>query len=166
MVEMDRGRQTYTMQQNISEKMLDEDGKSRNLIARLHFSMVLLWRQLHRDFPRFANWSRSSGRWGNLNQVAWGQHPLLCALSIAKSLNRQKSIRSIGGTTIFWGRQYSRYSKAGGCRAAHLLGGSRRNLLIVCGWHRRQDVQLIFQEIDTAIRLFCTHSADLLKSYL
>jgi hypothetical protein len=30
----------------------------------------------------------------------------------------------------------------------------------------RQDVRLIFQEIDTASRLFCAQSADLLKSHL
>jgi len=34
------------------------------------------------------------------------------------------------------------------------------------GWHRRRDVQLISQEIDAASRLFCFHSADLVKSYL
>ena len=106
-------------------------GKSRILIARQHFSMVLLWRQLHRDFLRCANWSRPSGRWGNFYQVAQGQHPLLCALSTAESLSCPKSIGSIGGITIFQGQQYSSCSKAGGCRAAQLLGGFRRDLLIV-----------------------------------
>ena len=43
----------------------------------------------------------------------------------------QKSIGSIGGTTIFQGQQYSSCSTAGGCRAAQLLGGFRTNLLIV-----------------------------------
>jgi hypothetical protein len=55
----------------------------------------------------------------------------ICALSTAESLSCPKRIRSIGGTKIFQGRQYSSCSKAGGCRAAQLLGGFRRNLLIV-----------------------------------
>jgi hypothetical protein len=37
------------------KKKLHKYGKSRILIARLHFSMVLLWRQLHSIFLRFAN---------------------------------------------------------------------------------------------------------------
>ncbi len=128
---MDQDRQTYTMRQEIFKKMLRKYGKSRILIASQHFSMVLLWRQLHRDFLRFDNWTRPSGRHGNFYQVAQGQHPLLCALSTAESLSCPKSIGSIGVTTIFQGQQYSSCSKAGGCRAAQLLGGFRRNLLIV-----------------------------------
>ena len=46
-------------------------------------------------------------------------------------LSCPKSIGSIGRNTIFQGQQYSSCSKAGGCRAAQLLGGFRRNLLIV-----------------------------------
>ncbi len=128
---MDQDRQHCTLQQENFKNKLRKTGKSRILMARQHFSMVLLWRQLHRDFLRFVNWSRPSGRWGNFYQVAQGQHPLLCALSTAESLSCPKSIGSIGGTTIFWGQQYSSCSKAGGCRAAQLLGGFRRNLLIV-----------------------------------
>ena len=72
---------------------------------------------------------------------------------------------------IFRGQQCSSRSKAGGCRAAQLLGGFgfRGNLLIVSwvattpGYTR---VQLISQEIDAASRLFCARWADLLKSYL
>ena len=56
---------------------------------------------------------------------------LLCALSTAESRSCPKSIGSIGGSTIFQGQQYSSCPKAGGCRAAQLLGGFRRNLLIV-----------------------------------
>ena len=119
------------MQQEIFKKMLRKTAKSRILIASQHFSTVLLWRQLHRDFLRFDNWTRPSGRHGNFYQVAQGQHPLLCALSTAESLSCPKGIGSIGGTPIFWGQQYSSCSKAGGCRAAQLLGGFRRNLLIV-----------------------------------
>ena len=114
-----------------SKKMLRKYEKTRILIASQHFSMVLLWRQLHRDFLRFDNWTRPSGRHGDFYQVAQGQHPLLCALSTAESLSCPKSIGSIGGNTIFQGQQYSSCSKAGGCRAAQLLGGFRRNLLIV-----------------------------------
>jgi hypothetical protein len=78
--------------------------------------------------------TRPSGRHGNFYQVAQGQHPLLCALSIAESLSCPKStcIGPIGDTTIFQGQQYySSCSKAGGCRGAQLLGGFRRDLLIV-----------------------------------
>ncbi len=57
--------------------------------------------------------------------------PLLCALSTAESLSCPKSIGSIGGPTIFQGQHCSSCSKAGGCRAAQLLGGFRRDLLIV-----------------------------------
>jgi hypothetical protein len=140
---MDQDRQLYTMQQEKFKKMLCKYGKSQILIARLHFSMVLLWRQLHRDFLRFANWTRPSGRRGTciFYQVAQGQHPLsgyyaLFRLMTAESLSCPKSILyssigSIGGLTIFQGQQYSSCSKAGGCRAAQLLGGSRKNLLIV-----------------------------------
>ena len=128
---MDQDRQTYTMRQEIFKKMLRKYGKSQILIASQHFSMVLLWRQLHRDFLRFDNWTRPSGRHGDFYQVAQGQHPLLCALSTAESLSCPKSIGSIGGNPIFCGQQYSSCSKAGGCRAAQLLGGFRRNLLIV-----------------------------------
>ena len=35
------------------KKKWGKHGKSRILIARLHFSMVILWRQLHIDFLRF-----------------------------------------------------------------------------------------------------------------
>jgi hypothetical protein len=38
----------------ISKKMLRKYEKSRILMAREHFSMGLLWGQLHRDFLRFA----------------------------------------------------------------------------------------------------------------
>jgi hypothetical protein len=44
---MNQERQTYTMQQENFKKMLGKYGKSGILIARLHFSMVLLRRQLH-----------------------------------------------------------------------------------------------------------------------
>ena len=128
---MDQDPQTYKMQQENFKKKLCKYGKSRFLIARLHFSMVVLWGQLHRDFLRFANWTSSSGRRGNFYHVPQVQHPLLCALSTAESLSCPKSIGSIGGSTIFQGQQYSSCSKAGGCRAAQLLGGFRRNLLIV-----------------------------------
>jgi hypothetical protein len=107
-------------------------GKSRILIASQHFSMVLLWGQLHKDFLRFADCTRPSGRHGKFYQVAQGQHPLLCALSTDESLSCPKSIGSIGGTTIFQGQQYSSCSKAGGCRAAQLPGGFPRNWQIVC----------------------------------
>jgi hypothetical protein len=93
--------------------------------------MVLLWRKLHRDFLRFANWTRPPGLCGKFYQVVQGQHQLLCALSTAESLSCPKGIGSIGFTTVFQGRQYSSCSKAGGCRAAQLLGGFRRNLLII-----------------------------------
>ena len=131
MVEMDQDHQTYKMQQENFTKKLCKYGKSRFLIARLHFSMVLLWGQWNRDFLRFANWTSSSGRRGNFYQVPQGQHLLLCALSTAESLSCPKSIGSIGGYTIFQGQQYSSCSKAGGYRAAQLLGGFRRDLLIV-----------------------------------
>ena len=115
----------------ILKKMLRKNAKSWILIASQHFSMVLLWRQLHTDFLRVNNWTRPSGRRGNFYQVPQGQHPLLCALSTAESRSCPKSIGSIGGSTIFQGQQYSSCSKAGGCRAAQLLGGFRRDLLIV-----------------------------------
>jgi hypothetical protein len=111
--------------------MLHKYGKSRILIAILHFTMVLLWRQLHGDLLTFANWTRPSGRRGNFYQVVRGQHPLVCALSTAESLSCPKRIGLIGGTTIFLAEQYSSCPKAGGCRAAQLLGVFRRNLLIV-----------------------------------
>ena len=166
---MDQDRRIYRTQQENFKKMLRKYGKSQILMASKHFSMVLLWGQLHRDFLRFANWTSSSGRRGNFYQVPQVQHPLLCALSTAEALSCPKSIGSIGGSTIFQSQQYSSCPKAGGCRAAQLLGGFRRNLLIVSlvtstlGCTR---VQLIFQEIDTESRLFCAHSGDLVKSYL
>jgi hypothetical protein len=55
MVEMDQDSQIYKMQQENSKKMLHKYAKTRFLIARQHFSMALLWRQLHRDFLRFVN---------------------------------------------------------------------------------------------------------------
>ena len=55
MVEMDQDPQIYKMQQENFKKKLRKTAKSRFLIARPHFSMVLLWGQLHRDFLRFAN---------------------------------------------------------------------------------------------------------------
>ena len=98
MVHMDQDRQPYTMQQEIFKKILGKYGKSPILIGRLDFSMVLLWRQSRRDFPRFANWTRPSGRRGNFYQVAQGQRPFLLALSSAESLSCPKSMESIGGT--------------------------------------------------------------------
>jgi hypothetical protein len=131
MVEMDQDRQIYRTQQENFKKKLCKYGKSRILIDSQHFSMVLLWGQVHRDFLRFVNWTRPSGRHGNFYQVPQGQHSLLCALSTAESLSCPKSIGSIGRSTIFQGQQYSSCSKAWGCRAAQLLGGFRRDLLIV-----------------------------------
>ena len=37
------------------KKMRGKDRKSKILIARLPFSMMILWRRLHRDFLRFVN---------------------------------------------------------------------------------------------------------------
>ena len=128
---MDEDHQTCTTKQENFKKMLGKYEKSRILIAMQHFSMALLWG----DYIGFVDWSRTCGRWGNFYQVAQGQHPLLCmllcALSTAESLSCPKSIGSIGGFTIFQGQQYSSCPKAGGCRAAQLLGGFRTNLLIV-----------------------------------
>jgi hypothetical protein len=131
---MDQEPQIYRTQQGNFKKI-----SKKFLIARQHFSMallcMLLWGQLNRDFLRFVNWSRPSGRRDNFYQVAQGQHPLLSWLlsahSTAESLSCPKSIGSIGGNPIFWGQQYSSCSKAGGCRAAQLPGGFRTNLLIV-----------------------------------
>jgi hypothetical protein len=124
-------RQTYTTRQEKVWKMLHKYWKSQFLIASHHFSIVLLWRQLQWDFLRFTNWTRPSGWCGNFYRVVQGQHPLLCALWAAESLSCPKSIGSIGDITIFQGQQYSSCSKAGGCRAAQLPRGFRRNLLIV-----------------------------------
>ena len=52
---MDQEPQIYTTQQENFKKMLGKYEKSRFLIARQHFSMVLLWKQLHWDFLRFDN---------------------------------------------------------------------------------------------------------------
>jgi hypothetical protein len=59
---MDQDPQTYKMQQENFKKILGKSEKSRILIASLHFSMALLWGQLHMDFLRFVNWSRPCGR--------------------------------------------------------------------------------------------------------
>jgi hypothetical protein len=82
-------------------------------------------------FWGFDNWTRPSGRRGNIYELAQGQLLLLCSLSTAESLSCPKSTGSIGGSTIFQGQQYSSCSKAGGCRATQLLEGFRRNLPIV-----------------------------------
>jgi hypothetical protein len=58
---MDQDRQIHTTQQKKFKKMLRKTAKSRILIASQHFSMALLWRQLHRDFLRFAKLARSDG---------------------------------------------------------------------------------------------------------
>ena len=118
-VEMDQDHRAWTWlpahwqcNKKNSKKMLCKYEKSRILIAMKHFSMDLLWGQLQRDFLRFVNWTRPSGRRGNFYQVAQGQHPLLCALSTAESLSCPKSIGSIGGSTIFQSQQYSTCPKA------------------------------------------------------
>jgi hypothetical protein len=59
-VRMDQDRQPSTVHQEKFKKMLCKYpvyvyGKSQILIARQQLSMELLWRQLHRDFLRFAN---------------------------------------------------------------------------------------------------------------
>jgi hypothetical protein len=61
-VEMDQEPLIYITQQENFKKMLGKYKKSRILIARQHFSMALLWEQLHRDFLRFVHWSRPCGR--------------------------------------------------------------------------------------------------------
>ena len=119
--QMEQDRQTCSTPRENSRKWGARIENQKNLIARLPFSMMILWRRLHRDFLRFVNWTRPSGRWSNFYRPAQGQHPLLFALSTAESLSCPKSIGSIGGFTIFQGQPYSRYSKAGGCRAAQLL---------------------------------------------
>ena len=55
MVEMIQDHQVYRTQQENFEKKLCKYGKSRILIDSQHFSMVLLWGQLHWDFLRFTN---------------------------------------------------------------------------------------------------------------
>ena len=106
----------------ISKKMLHKYGKTQILIARLHFSMVVLWGQLHKDFLRFANWTSSSGRRGNFYQVARGQHPLLCALSTTDQepqLSKQYRVDRwwpyILGSTIF---KLFKSRRLPGCTAA------------------------------------------------
>jgi hypothetical protein len=141
-------------------------GKSQNLIARQHFLMVLLWGQLHRDFLRFANWTRASGWRGNFYQVAQGQHSLLCALSTTESLSCPKSIGSIGGNPIFGVNNIQVVQKQEAARQYSCWEDSLGICWSSVGWHRRRDVQLISQEIDAVSRLFCAHSPDLLKSYL
>jgi hypothetical protein len=117
------------------------------LIDSQHFSMVLLWGQLQRDFLRFANCTSSSRRYGNFYQVAQGQHPLSCAFPTAGSLSCPKKYRVD--------------------MASHNISESTLFKLFKSMWvDRRRDVQLIPQEIDTASRLFCAHSADMVKSYL
>ena len=141
MVEMEQEPKIYrTHQENFKQKLC-KYGKSWFLIVRQHFSMVLLWGQLHRDFLRFDNWTRPSGRLGDFYQVAQGQHPLLCALSTAESLSCPKSIGSIGGTPIFWGQQYSSCSKAGGAMwVPGCIAAGSEDSLGICwvsvGWHR------------------------------
>jgi hypothetical protein len=95
--------------------------------------MVILCRQLHKDFLMFVNWTRPSERWGNFYEVARGQHPLLSALSTAQCWEPQlsKRYRVDRRTPIFSGQQYSSCSKAVGCRTPELLGAFRMNLLIV-----------------------------------
>ena len=141
-------------------------GKSRILIARQHFSMVILWRPLHRDFLRFANWTRTSGRRGNFYHIAQAQHPLLYTLSTAEK--SPKSIRPIGGIHIFQGQHYSSCSKPGGCWAAQMLGGfhawwefaNRQLGNTDAGMYSESTklVQLIFQQIYADSRVFCAHS--------
>jgi hypothetical protein len=149
---MNQERQTHTMQKENFKKILHTYGKSNILIARQHFSMVLLWRQFHRVFLRFDNLTRPSGRHGNFTRLcnASTRHALLsidlCALSTAESLSCPKRVGSIGRPTIFQGQQYSRCSKAGGCRAALLLGGfrcRRGNLLIVSRATPTQECTLV-----------------------
>jgi hypothetical protein len=106
--------------------------KSRILIARQHFSMALLWGQLHRDFLRFVNWSQACGRWGNFYQVAHARPAPVIMRSfdwweprLSKKYRVDRGYYNILGSTIF------KLFKSRVCRAAQLLGGFRRDLLIV-----------------------------------
>ena len=83
-------------------------GKSRTLVARQHFSMMLLWRQLHREFLRFVNWTRPSGWRGNFYQVTQGQ--LLAVImrsfdcwepQLSKKYRVDRGFHNISGSTIF-----------------------------------------------------------------
>jgi hypothetical protein len=103
------------------KKMLHKYGKSQILIARQHFSMALLWRQLHSDFMRFANWTRPFGRHCNFYQVVQAAPVSMRSFDCWEPQLSKKSRVD----------QESSCSKAGGCRAAQLLGGFLRNLLIV-----------------------------------
>ena len=130
-MQMEQDRQTCTApRENFKNKMSSKYWKSRVLIARLHFSMVIIWRQLHQDFLRFVNWTRPSGLWSNFYEVARGQHPLLSALLTAKSLSCPKSIGSIGVPNILGSTEFKSF-KSRWCRTAKLLGAFRRNLKIV-----------------------------------
>jgi hypothetical protein len=114
---MDQDRQIYTMQPENFKKMLHKYGKSQILIARLHFSMVLIWRQLHtrtavgifRGLP--IELARPDGvvTFTRLCKAII-RYYRLCALSTAESLGCPKSIGSIlvdrgfhniSGSTIF-----------------------------------------------------------------
>ena len=146
--------------------MLFKQGRSNGRIALTHH-----WNRMWNTTLPVRWWFQKAAMGSDKNplSVVQGQHPWLCALSIADILSCPKSIGSIGGTPIFQRQQYSNCSKAGGCRVAPLMRGFGRNVLIVSrvtstpGCTR---VQLIFQEIDTASRVFCAHRADLPKSYL
>jgi hypothetical protein len=55
-MQMEQDRQTFTTpQENSKKKMWGKYGKSQFFSARLHFSMVILCRQLHKDFLMFVN---------------------------------------------------------------------------------------------------------------
>jgi hypothetical protein len=70
---MGQDRQPYVIQQEKIPKNIVDYGKSRILVARQHFSMELLWRQLREEFFRFVNSTRPSGWRGNFYQIAQGQ---------------------------------------------------------------------------------------------
>ena len=129
---MEQDRQTCTTPQENSKKCGARMKNQKNLIARLQFSMMILWRRLHRDFLRFVNWTRPFERSGNFYEAARGQHPAIIILSFdCWEPQLSKKYRVERGYPIFQGQKYSSCSKAAGCRTAELLGAFLTNLLIV-----------------------------------
>ena len=90
---------------------------------------------------------------------------LLWTYWTAGIMARPPDIVPTSGNTIF--HVLNRSSRCIGRPVWRLLGGFRKSLPIISWWlGRRRDVQLFFHEMYAASRLFCAHSAGLLKTYL
>ena len=169
---LDSGRWELHAELGTFSKNLVEIDQSTLLAVFGRFCMAVLWRGFDRKMPIFGPWSGILAGWLLGTTLQFSKFPqttdhLLCAFWTAGITARPPDIGSTTCSRILIFQVSNRtirciLDKSGGCR---------EDFVWIClssvGWlGQRWEVQLFRHEIYAASRLFCAHSAILMKSYL